>query len=77
VANVLAKLGFDRAEVLSGVFVQELIQPSIKEETTNPPDTPMPDRQVLTVTSDWTQVFIDYIKYHKRPANKVEAEKIT
>jgi hypothetical protein len=43
-ANVLAKLGFDRAEVPSGVFVQELIQPSIKEETTNPLDTPMPDR---------------------------------
>jgi hypothetical protein len=53
-ADILAKLGFDRAAVPSGVFVQELTQSSITEVTDHSGDTPMPDRQVLTVNPTWT-----------------------
>ena len=48
-ADVLAKLGSDRAMVPSGVFVQELTHSSIKEEADHSGDTPMPNREVLTI----------------------------
>lgn len=76
-ADVLAKHGSDRAEVPSGVFVQELTRSSIKEEATDPVDTPMPDRQVMVVVPDWTQVFTNYIRDHKLLADKVEVEQVT
>ena len=59
------------------MFVQELQVPSIKQETSTPASTPTPDVQVLAVNPAWTQVFIDYIRDHKLPDNKVEAEQIT
>ena len=76
-ADVLAKLGSDRAKVSAGVFVQELDVPSIKQETSTSTDTPIPDVQVLVINPAWTQVFIDYIRDHKLPDDKVEAEQIT
>ena len=36
-----------------------------------------PDIQVLVVNPAWTQVFIDYIRDHKLPDDKVEVEQIT
>ncbi|XP_066334508.1 uncharacterized protein [Miscanthus floridulus] len=76
-ADVLAKVRSDRALVPAGVFVQELAASSIKQEATPSVDTPMRDVQVLTVTPSWTQVFIDYIRDHKLPADKVEVEQVT
>ena len=76
-ADVLAKLGSNRALVPPDVFVQELQVPSIKQEASTPTSTPTLDVQVLVVNSAWTQVFIDYILDHKLPDNKVEAEQIT
>jgi len=76
-ADVLAKLGSDRAQVLAGVFVQERNVPSIKQAASTPTDTPMPNVQVLVVNPAWTQVFIDYLWDHKLPNDKVEAEQIT
>ena len=42
-ANVLAKLGSDRARVPPDVFVQELQVPSIKQEASTFISTPTPD----------------------------------
>jgi hypothetical protein len=72
-ADVLAKLGSDRARVPPGVFVEELSSPSIKQSGETTLDNPMPSNQVFIITSSWTQVFIDYIKENKLPADKEEA----
>ena len=73
-ADVLAKLGSDRAQVPPGMFIHKLKVPSIKQEVSTPSSTPTPDVQVLVVNPAWTQVFIDYIREHKLPDDKVEAE---
>ena len=59
------------------MFVQELQVPSIKQEASTYTSTSTPDVQVLVVNLAWTQVFIDYIRDHKLPDNKVEVEQIT
>jgi len=74
-ADVLAKLGSDRAQVPPDVFVQELKSLQSSKRLPHPPL--LPDVQVLVVNPAWTQVFIDYIRDHKLPDNKVEAEQIT
>lgn len=66
-ADALAKLGIDRAEVLNGVFVQELAKPSIKPTV----------EALVIITPAWTQVFIDYIREHKLPADKTKAEHVS
>jgi hypothetical protein len=68
-ADVLSKLGFDRANVPPRVSVHELHHPSIK---TLDPSTiaqgPMkPNREVLMIEVDWRVMFIDYIQEHKLP----------
>jgi hypothetical protein len=75
--DVLAKFGSDRTKVPPDVFVQELQVPSVKQDASTPTSTLTLDVQVLVVNPAWMQVFIDYIRDHKLPANKVEAEQIT
>lgn len=75
-ANMLAKLGSNRAKVLGGVFVQVLTKPSIKERVVDLVDTIMPDRQLIVIAPDWMQVFINYIKHHKLPKDKVQAKHV-
>jgi hypothetical protein len=70
VADVLAKLGSHRATIPSGVFVQELAHSLITEETDHSGDTPMPDREVLSINLACTQVFIDYIIEQKLPPRR-------
>jgi hypothetical protein len=65
VANILAKLGLDRAKVPPGVFVEELLAPSIKQSGEITPELSAPSIQILVITTSWTQVFIDYIKKNK------------
>jgi hypothetical protein len=60
--DVLAKLGLDRAKVLSGVFVEELPSPSIKQLGGITPEPPALTTQIMVITRSWTQDFIDYIK---------------
>jgi hypothetical protein len=74
--DVLAKLGSDRAQVPPGIFVEELTSPSIKQPEHVTSDTPTPSAQVLAIVPSWAQVFIDYIKEHKLPANKGEAAQV-
>ena len=74
--DALAKLGSNRAQVSPDVFIKELQVSSIKQESSTPTSTPTPNVQVLVVNPVWTQVFIDYIRDHKLPDNKVEVEQI-
>jgi ribonuclease HI len=62
--DVLSKLGSTRAQVLAGVFVQELKHPSIKtsaQGTTNsgPHE---PDQEVMMLGEDWREPYINFIK---------------
>jgi hypothetical protein len=66
-ADILAKLGSDRAKVPTGVFIEELLAPSIKQPGEITPELPVPITQILVITPSWTQVFIDYIKENKLP----------
>jgi hypothetical protein len=56
--------------------VEELSAPSIKQLDKTTPDNPTPSNQILIITPTWTQVFIDYIKENKLPADKEEATQI-
>jgi hypothetical protein len=69
-ADILSKLGSTRAQVLVGVFVQELKQPSIKsspQETTDA-SPQQPDREVMLLGEDWREAYIDFIRYQRLPA---------
>lgn len=83
VADVLAKLGSDRAKVPPEIFIEELIMPSIKQPEDKEGTEPMEidqvadqTRQVLTVQKSWMQEFIDYIKDKKLPEDKTEATRV-
>jgi hypothetical protein len=69
-ADVLSKLGYDRSNILPGVFVHELHHPSIKtpDPSTIAQGPTEPDREVLTIEVDWRVTFINYIQEHKLPA---------
>ena len=63
-ADVLSKLGSNRAEVPPGIFVHELHHPSINTSTPMEVD-PVPQgtgREVMMIEVDWRATFIDYIK---------------
>jgi hypothetical protein len=62
-ADTLSKLGSTRAQVPSGVFVQELKQPSIKSSPQVAIDVgpQQPDREVMVLEEDWRGAFIDFI----------------
>ena len=57
-ADVLAKLGSDRAKVPPGVFIEELSAPSIKQPGEITPELPDKGTQIMVITTSWTQVFI-------------------
>jgi hypothetical protein len=76
VADVLAKLGSDRAKVPPGVFVEELPSPSIKQPDGITPEPPAQTTQIMVITRSWTQDFIDYIKENKLSDNREEATRI-
>jgi len=75
-ADILAKLGTDRAKVPLGVFIEELLASSIKQPDEITSKLLAPSTQVLVITPSWTQIFIDYIKENKLLANKEEATRI-
>ena len=70
-ADALSKLGSHHAEVPSGVFVQELVKPLIKESMS----TEDPERQALVIREhepDWRVPFIEYLVNKKVPGRKDE-----
>ena len=62
-ADALSKLRSHRSEVLSGVFVQELHTPSIKEQAEEQTTSTLEDRQVMVIDpeEDWMKPIKDYI----------------
>jgi hypothetical protein len=68
-ADVLSKLGSDRANVPPGVFTHELHHPSIKtpNSSTIAQGPKEPNREVWMIKVDWRVTFIDYIQEHKLP----------
>jgi hypothetical protein len=58
------------------MFAEELTSLSIKQPKLVTSDTPAPGAHVLAIVPSWTQVFINYIKEHKLPADKGEAAQI-
>ena len=63
ITNYLSKLGSSRAMVLPGVFVQDLVAPSIKEEK-EIQEVPPAEQLVLMVSLpavDWREQFIKYL----------------
>jgi hypothetical protein len=75
-ADVLTKLGSNRAKVPPGVFIEELPSPSIKQPGRITPEPPAPTTQIMVITRSWTQDFIDYIKENKLPTNREEVTRI-
>jgi ribonuclease HI len=73
VADVLSKLGSSRTQVLSGVFVQEVLHPSIsldRAQECNILSQPESD------FDDWREPIIRYIKNEEEPDDKNAAERI-
>jgi hypothetical protein len=70
VADILSKLGSTRAQVLAGVFVQGLKQPSIKSspQVTTDAGLQQPDREVMMLGEDWREAYIDFILDQRLPA---------
>ena len=71
----LSKLGSSRAVIPSGVFVQDLLVPSIKEDKEVPPA----EQLVLTVPSpaaDWREQFIKYLISAEVPTDKTKTERL-
>jgi hypothetical protein len=68
-ADVLSKLGSNRANVPPGVFVHEIHHPSIKapDQSTIAPCSFEPDREVMMIEVDRWVPFIDFIKDQKLP----------
>jgi ribonuclease HI len=69
-ADILSKLGFTRAQVPAGVFIQELKQPSIKSssQVTTDAGPQQPDREVMMLGEDWREAYINFIRDQKLPA---------
>jgi hypothetical protein len=69
-ADALSKLGSTRAQVPTGVFVQELKQPSISPspQVSTGIGSVQPERKVMLVGEDWRGPFIDFIRDLVLPA---------
>ena len=77
-ADHLSKLGSSRVVILSGVFVQDLLAPSIKEDK-EIQEVPPTEQLVLTVPSsaaDWREQFIKYLSSAEVPADKTKTERL-
>ena len=75
-ADHLSKLGSSCAMIPPGVFVQDLLAPSIKEDK-EVQEVPPAEQLVLAVPSlaaNWREQFIKYLTSIEVPANKTETE---
>jgi ribonuclease HI len=80
--DILSKLGSTRAQVPSGVFVQELKPPSIKSspQVSTNAGPQQPDREVMALGEDWREAFIDFTQDQRLPvgidARSAEAARV-
>ena len=80
-ADVLSKLGSRRAQVPTGVFVQDLRKPSIKMLEAYASDEPKAlvlhaDVLVVEKEDDWQEQFIAFLVHQRAPEDKTEREKV-
>jgi ribonuclease HI len=66
-ADVLSKLGSNRANIPPGVFIHVLHHPSIKtpDSSSIAQGLKEPDRVILMIKVNWRETFIGYIQEHK------------
>ena len=79
-ADELSKIGSTWAKVLSRVFVQDLVAPSIKQEQEGVEEKPPVEQIVAAVlgsSSDWREHFIKYLTTTDVLANNIEIECLT
>src|SRR5438128_7677912 len=74
-ADELAKMGSKRTPVLTGVFVQQLHQPTISEEAPEPVNKPI-EVEVFAINPDWTTPYLNYLLRDELPEDRAEAERI-
>jgi len=77
-ADQLSKIGSSRAVVPPGVFIQDLLAPSIKEEK-GVEEVPTAEQLVLVVRSpvvDWREQFIKYLTSAEVPVDKTKIERL-
>ncbi|XP_066320314.1 uncharacterized protein [Miscanthus floridulus] len=75
-ADQLSKVGSYRAMISPGVFDQDILAPSIKEDK-EIQEVPPAEQLVLSVPSpiaDWREQFIKYLTSSKVPINKTKAK---
>ena len=74
----LSKLGSSRATILPGVFIQDLLAPSIKEdkEIQEVPPTEQLVLVVLSPIADWREQFIKYLSSAEVPADKTKTKRL-
>src|SRR5438132_930935 len=74
-ADELAKMGSTQAPAPPGVFVQQLHQLAISEESAEPADKP-PAEEVLVISPEWTAPYLNYLLRDELPEDRAEAERI-
>ncbi|XP_066384954.1 uncharacterized protein [Miscanthus floridulus] len=77
-ADQLSKIGSSHTAVPSGVSVQDLLVPSIKEEK-EVEEVPPTEQLVLAVPSpvtDWREQFIKYLTNSEVPTDKTDTERL-
>ena len=77
-ANHLSKLGSSRAASPPGVFVQDLLAPSIEEDK-EVQEVPPTEQLVLLVPSpaaDWREQFVKYLTSTEVSTDKIETERL-
>jgi ribonuclease HI len=79
VADKLSKLGSTRPVIPHGVFVHDLVKPSIEEEEKPMAEQSSTDQLVaviLTTSTDWREPFIRYLTSTEVPQDKTEMERL-
>jgi hypothetical protein len=78
-ADKLSKLGSTCAAIPHGIFVHDLVKPSIEQEEKPMAKQPSTDQLVatiLTTGTDWRELFIRYLTSVEVPPDKTEMERL-
>src|SRR5438128_1546058 len=74
-ADELAKMGSRRAPIPTGVFIQQLHQPTINKGSAELADKP-PAEEVLMINPKWTASYLNYLLNDKLPEDRAEVKRI-